>query len=202
MKRFSLFISFIGALVTAQSWAQTSTPTNTPSLTPTATVTSTPTMAPVTILFPASNPSSTTYQMYRFDPGSNQWSLISFSTQGSGNAVGLLSPVTTFNGQYAIVQPSSPPNGDSFTTPSSSFGCGQYPFTVGGSTQTLTITIFNESGEVARQNSMTLSPGNYLWNVSDKSFSGLTGGCYFLQVNMGGTLLINGATLCWSGGGC
>lgn len=97
------YYAFIVFLVSISTLGWTQTPTPTP--------TNTTTASPVSILFPSSNPSDfsqnqSEYQLWNFNVNTG-WAQVPYTSKTSG-VTGLAAPVTTFNGQFAIIKNSIP----------------------------------------------------------------------------------------------
>lgn len=179
MKDLLLKASFIFLAICARTWAQP-VPTNTPTSTPTSSPTASPMPTPV-LLFPAPTvtdfqSNSMFYSLYQYNPSNNNWNRIQATNQTSGNAIGMLAPVTTFNGQYAVVRSQPTPSSDSHSYFPSNMGCcgtnhtngGDLSFTIGGSSQSAEVKIYDTNGELVRDlGTPSLPPGNYNFHLNN-----------------------------------
>jgi hypothetical protein len=201
LKRLVCFFIFI-YLLAVGVWAQTVTPTiPVPTPTPTATPS-------IPLLLPVPSPTDfvtnfKNYQAWKFNPSPTpQWTILpNVVYQTTGNAVGVIVPVSTFNGQYALAT-NKVPTSDFFNLPAGEVECGAYAsFGISPNPanptapKTLQINVFNGSGEKTSASfSVNLAPGSYTWQIN-KSSMGLSTGTYFLQVIINGNLIITSETI-------
>jgi len=132
--------------------------------------------APISILFPSLNPSDflankSQYQLYQFDPNSHLWNSLAFTGYQSGNAIGLLAPVSTFNGQYAITKKVILPTSNhcSDFAPNNIRGGSSTTLTIAGGaiTRGVEFKLFDISGSLVTSFSQSLEPGTYTLNISN-----------------------------------